>query len=149
MVGDSRLKKLVKELKKIRKALEDIEPGDSTSEIIETLGDILGELRASRAVQVSSRDILADILVEERAQRDLLEDILEELRDDDPSEDEIREQLEQLIGSPVEITVDFGTITGTVVTVQEDYTALEDSSGRLTYVPIASINSVAPLEERG
>jgi len=144
-VGDSRLKKIVKELRKIRRALEDIEPGDSTSEIIETLGDILGELQASRAVQVNSRDILADILVEERAQRDLLGDILEELRNDGPSEDEIREQLRELMGSAVQITVDFGFVTGTVVAVQQDYTVLEDSSGRLTYIPLASINSVAAI----
>lgn len=151
-MGDKRIKKVLKELRKIREAIEELDfdlDDPAGSEIAGALRDILRELRATRSIEAGSQDILGNILVEERAQRNLLEDILEELRDGGPPVDEIREQLEELLGSRVQITVDFGTVTGRVVTVQVDYTALVDASGNLVYVPLANINSVAALEERG
>lgn len=113
------------------------------------------QLALNISLPIENRTALLRRLIEltidlgENSLNAIFEAILDLLNDLDngllPSQNPMRELLLTLVNESVQITTPFDTITGTVLSVQNDYVALVDTTGNIVLVQFDKIELVSEL----
>jgi hypothetical protein len=122
--------------------------GLSDSLALNNIDDFLSQLRNLLNSISSLTSSTVELILE--SIRSILESVTPSLPDTPPTDNGgILDRLEELLNSQLTVTTNYGPVTGELVFVGNDYIALQETTGGLTYILPSKIQMVDILGEGG